>query len=75
MTLRVVVRTDDAGMAANVGGSVLSEFKTFDIDAPELEAFLREYTDRSKTGTCYWHRQVIGAEVIAIPPAPETDNE
>jgi hypothetical protein len=71
MTLRIIVRTDDAGMASNVGGSVLSEFKTFDIDAPELEAFLREYTGRSKTGTCFWHRQVIGVDVL---PAPETEN-
>jgi hypothetical protein len=71
MTLRVIVRTDDAGMPANVGGSVLSEFKTFDIDVPELESFLREYTDRSKTGTCFWQRQIIGVDVL---PAPETEN-
>jgi hypothetical protein len=72
MTLRIIVRTDDAGMVANVGfDCVLSELKTFDIDAPELEAFLREYTGRSKTGTCFWHRQVIGVDVL---PAPETEN-
>jgi hypothetical protein len=33
------------GMAANVGGSVNSTVKTFDIESPELEKFLREKQD------------------------------
>lgn len=55
--LRVIVRTDDAGMACNVGGAVNSSFKTFDISAPEVEAFLR-----ASQGT-YGQRQVVGVEI------------
>lgn len=55
--IRVTVQTDDAAMAANVGGSVHSSYRSFDIDAPELEAFLQE-----KIGT-YAHRQVVGWEL------------
>ena len=46
--LRVVVRTDDCGMAANVGGNVHTEIHTFDIEAPCLEVFLRQYTDKAR---------------------------
>ena len=55
--IRVTVQTDDAAMAANVGGSVHSSYRSFDIDAPELEAFLRE-----TIGT-YAQRQVVGWEL------------
>ena len=54
--IRVIVRTDDATMAANVGGVVHSQFKTFDIEAPQLEAYLNE---RMST---YLQRQVTGVE-------------
>ena len=56
--IRIIVRTDNAGMAANVGGSVLTEMRTFDVDVPEVDAFLRERLDT------YQHRQVIGIEVL-----------
>ncbi len=56
--IRVVVKTDGAGMAANVGGSVYERIKSFDIYAPFLEEYLRE-----KLGG-YSHRQVVGVEVI-----------
>ena len=68
--LRVVVETCDAGMAAHVGGSVEKQVRTFDIDVPELDAFLREYTKAveaakdADTGGLYWHRQVVGVEVL-----------
>lgn len=55
--IRVIVQTDDAGMAANVGGNVLTTTKTFDITADELEKFLREQLGQ------YAHRQVIGVEL------------
>ena len=55
--IRVIVQTDNAGMAANVGGNVHTSLRSFDVDMPELEAFLRE-----DQGT-YGHRQVIGVEV------------
>lgn len=56
--LRVIVRTDGAGMAANVGGSVLTDFRTFDVDLPEIEALLREPLDN------FTHRQIVGVELI-----------
>jgi len=62
--LRVVVETCDAGMAANVGGRVDCSVRTFDIEAPELEAYLREFTDAGKQGQMYWHRRAVGVEVL-----------
>lgn len=55
--IRLIVRIDDAGMACNVGGSVLTTLKTFDIDHPALEAALKA------TGT-YAHAQLVGAEIL-----------
>lgn len=56
--LRVIVRTDNAGMACNVGeGSVEVTYKTFAVDIPELEKFLRE-------NQSYGHRRVIGVELV-----------
>jgi hypothetical protein len=67
--IRIVVQTCDCGMAANVGGNVMISVKTFDVDLPELETHLREYEDELKHNTrtntiTYWHRCVIGAEVL-----------
>jgi hypothetical protein len=45
-------------MAANVGGAVRTELKTFDIEAAELEAYLRYDVGQ------YVQRQVIGVEVV-----------
>jgi hypothetical protein len=64
--IRIIVQTDDAQMAANVGGHVHTEHRTFDVDLPELEAFLREPHDQKWT---YAHRQVIGVQLCA-PAAP-----
>lgn len=63
--LRIIVRTDDASMAVNVGGAVHTSFRTFEIDAPELEAFLREPTGKNWS---YAGRHVIGIELA--PPTP-----
>ena len=57
--LRIIVRTDDAGMAGNVGGSVLTTFQTFDVELPEVEAALH-----AKDGYDYTHAQIIGVEII-----------
>jgi hypothetical protein len=57
--LRIIVRIDDAGMAANVGGSVLTSFKTFDVDLPEIEKML-------EVGK-YGHAQVVGVEILPNP--------
>lgn len=63
MTIRIIVRTDDAGMACNVGGGVHSEFRTFDIEAPEIENFLGQ-----SLGT-YAQRQIVGVENLAVASA------
>ena len=64
MPLRIIIRTDDASMAANVGGAVLSEFKTFAVDLPEVEAFLRGPPIIPRQ-TRYDHRQVVGVELLS----------
>lgn len=67
--LRIVVRTDDGGMACNVGGAVHTELKTFDIHAPEIERYLAQ-----SVGT-YGQRQVVGVERLVdeqIAPGKET---
>jgi hypothetical protein len=58
--IRIVVQTADGHQASHVGGPVDVSWKTFDIECPELEAFLgcRVYPG---------HRQVVGAEVIPEP--------
>ncbi len=57
--LRVIVRTDSCDMAANVGGAVYSEHKTFDMACPpDLADYLAE-----KMGS-YSQRQIIGWEVL-----------
>jgi hypothetical protein len=76
MTIRVIIQTSDAGMAANVGGSVNTTYRTIDLEHPILEEFLAR-----KMGD-YGHRQVIGVEVVPAPvpsevppePAPEVQS-
>lgn len=58
MSIRITVRTDDANMAAHVGGSVLVEHKSFVIEANDLEAFLRERLGNTA------HRQIVGYELL-----------
>ncbi len=57
--IRVVVRTQDAAMAVNVGGDAHAHVtvRTFDVDAPELEAHLR-------SGGAYTERGIVGIEVL-----------
>jgi hypothetical protein len=62
--IRVIVRTDDCGMAANVGGAVETTFRTIDIWHEGLEAFLREPKRKSWQ---YTQRQVIGVTLIGEP--------
>lgn len=56
--IRIVVRCDDAGMAANVGGAVHTEWKTFEVHDANLEAYLKE---NSRT---YVQAQIVGAEIV-----------
>lgn len=60
--LRVIVRAKDASAAAHVGGPVDVEYRTFDVDAYGLEAFLR-----GADPTAYTHRQVVGVELLPLP--------
>lgn len=48
-------------MAANVGGAVLTRYRTFDIDHPVLEEIL---TSGGFGETGFAHAQLIGCEVI-----------
>ena len=57
--LRLIVRADDAGMAANVGGAVLTTYQTFDVDLPDVEKALRT------KGLS--HAQLVGCEIIEPP--------
>jgi hypothetical protein len=60
--IRIIVQTDDAGMAVNIGGAVKRELKTFDLNIPDLEAYLQEASHW--TPGYYCQRQVIGVEVV-----------
>jgi len=71
--LRIIVKDDNAGMALNVGGSVESSIKTFDVDLPELEKHLREFTDAEDKR--YWARQVIGVEVLVAKSSDGKPNQ
>ena len=64
MTIRVVARIDDAIMAANVGGSVLVTYRTFEVEMPVVEAFLRAEPESK-----YEHRQVVGIELVSKDPS------
>lgn len=66
--LRIIVRTDDASMAANVGGNVHTTYCTLDVSAPEVETFMRE-----KLGL-YVERRIVGVEVIdGVKPSDAAD--
>lgn len=60
--IRLIVREDNCGMAANVGGDIHTTYKTFDVQLPELEAYLREKATWAE-------RRLVGAELL------ETDTD
>jgi len=62
--IRVIVRTMDGSFGCHIGGpGTPAEFsyKTFDIEAPELERFLSEDVGRNGSGVS---RSPVGIEVI-----------
>ena len=59
--IRIVVHVSDAGMAAHVGGPVQTWIKSFEVDAPDLEAFM------SSQDNPYREKHIVGVEL----PAPE----
>ena len=64
--IRILAKDDDATMAANIGGSVLSTYRTFDVDLPEVEAWLI-----SRQGNAYAQAQIIGWELLAATRVAE----
>lgn len=56
--IRLVVRIDDAAMAAHVGGSPQTTYRTFDI-----EALLRGGGSNDRNDFSY--RTLVGAEIIS----------
>jgi hypothetical protein len=61
--LRLVIREDDAAMAANVGGHVQTTYRTFDVDLPHVEAWLTVDPRMH-----YTQRVLVGAEVLPVEP-------
>lgn len=59
MTIRIIAVEHNYGAAANVGGPSHVTHKTFDVEAPELEAFLKP-----RPGDSYSERSVVGVEVL-----------
>jgi hypothetical protein len=57
--VRIICTESDAAMAANVGGPVTQRMKSFDVDIPELEKWLK---DRPST---YMERTFTGLELLA----------
>ncbi len=73
--IRLIVRLDDASMAANVGGGVHTTFRTFNIELPELEGILLASGQKPHE---FGYATLVGAEVapdnvIATSPKPKTD--
>jgi hypothetical protein len=54
--IRLIMREDDASMAANVGGGVRTTYKTFRMHLPTIEHYLREQQS-------YVQRYIVGVEL------------
>ncbi len=63
MTVRLVVRIDDAAMAANVGGAPQTTYRTFDIEHAELEALL---IGKGPGSGSFSSRTLCGAELVGV---------
>lgn len=57
--IRLHLSQTDAGMAANVGGPVRETWKSFDVDLPEVEDWLRATNKMN-----YVERNFHGIELI-----------
>jgi hypothetical protein len=62
-TIRVIVRLDDIGNAANVGGPVITTFRTFEVSAPELVDYMRAHVGRGS----YMTKTIVGVEIPEEP--------
>ncbi len=59
--IRLIVRIDEASMAAHVGGAPQTTYRTFDIDHTELETLL--LGGGSNSANEFSYRTLVGAEV------------
>lgn len=56
--VRIIVQQTNAAAAAHVGGPITTEYRTFDVEAPELVAIMRSSLDQ------FCHRSIVGVEVL-----------
>ena len=61
--LRIIVRGSDNGAAIHVGGPVVIDYKTFDVELPKVEAYLTEFTGVQDS---YTSREIVGVEVMCL---------
>jgi hypothetical protein len=66
MALRIIVRTDNAIHSVHLGTPVVTTFRTFEIDAPEVEQFLNQ-GGSNEDGT-FLLRQIVGVEEVRRSP-------
>jgi hypothetical protein len=59
-------------MAANVGGPVITSYKTFDVDLPDVEALLNA---GGSTGNSFSYNVLVGAEIVAALKSEGRNNE
>ena len=57
--IRIIIRTCNDYMASHVGGPVVTDYKTFDVELKEVEGFLR-----AKHDDIYTDRRVQGIELL-----------
>jgi len=62
--IRLIVRIDDATMAANVGGAVHTTYRTFEIEHPQIERLLRASGEKPKSFT---YATLSGAAIDDVP--------
>ena len=66
MKLRVICNDVDYGAAANVGGPVCAELKTFEISGPAVEA-LAEWLDPKRNGQpSHGFRNIVGCTIEEV---------
>ncbi len=58
--IRLIVRIDDASMAAHVGGSPQTTYRTFDIEHAEIESLLRKSGQKPNS---FVMNTLVGAEI------------
>lgn len=65
--IRLIVRAIDASHCPHVGGAPHETYRTFDIDAPDVEEFLTGYAGMPGASAA-----LVGAEVVTTNPDVES---